>query len=80
MLKSFEGIIDNCGLRSFQQAGGSLRLPPLDGGQDAVPFWANLDERFATAVLKELVAGNRRRALSLLEENAVSLGTIPAVR
>lgn len=76
MLQAFEGLIDANGLRSLRQGGGPARLD-VDSTSEAVPFWAVLDTQAASQVLKELLAGNRRFALSLLEATAKSLGSIP---
>lgn len=74
MLQAFEGIIDASGLCSLQQDGTKAVSRPLCGGNQ-VPIWEVLDTSAATQVLRELIAGNRRRALTLLETAAVSLGS-----
>lgn len=74
MLQSFEGIIDATGLCSLRQDGG--RAPfAVDANRDQVSFWAVVDTHSASQVLRELIAGNRRRALVMLEASAVSLGS-----
>jgi hypothetical protein len=74
MLQAFEGIIDASGLRSLRQDGSCLPMP-RDYRPDEVPFWAVLDTDAASRILRELFAGNRRQALTLLEASAVSLGS-----
>lgn len=74
MLQTFQGIIDAHGLCTLQQDEGALRLQVSETSQ-GVPFWAVLDHRAATRILRELLAGNRSRALRMLEERAVSLGS-----
>lgn len=74
MLQSFEGIIDATGLCSLRQDGS--RAPfAVDAKRNQVPFWAVVDTLSASQVLRELIAGNRRRALAILEASAVSLGS-----
>ena len=76
MLRSFEGIIDASGLRSLRQDDGFLHLHAYDEGSGSkVPFWAVLDTEDATVILRELLSGNRRQALKLLEESAITLGS-----
>ena len=76
MLQSFEGIIDASGLRSLRQDDGFLHLHSHDEGTGGkVPFWAVLDTNDATTILRELLSGNRRQALKLLEESAITLGS-----
>jgi hypothetical protein len=74
MLQTFQGIIDARGLCTLQQDEGALRLQVSDASQ-GVPFWAVLDHRVASGILRELLAGNHSRALRLLEERAISLGS-----
>lgn len=80
MLQAFAGIIDASGLRSLQQDNGRIQPDSNESGTASVPFWAILDTNDATRVLKELLSGNRRRALRLLEEASVSLGSNPRHR
>ena len=76
MLRSFEGIIDASGLRSLRQDDGFLHQHAYDEGSSSkVPFWAVLDTQDATVILRELLSGNRRQALKLLEESAITLGS-----
>lgn len=75
MLQAFEGMIDATGLCSFRQDGSRARII-LSDNRNQIPFWAVVDIHSASDVLRELMAGNRRRALSMLEESAVSLGRI----
>lgn len=75
MVLDFEGIIDARGLQALQQCSDSLRLPSRRGA--AVRFWAALDHRLATQVLREMLAGDRGRALRLLEEFCVAIGSKP---
>lgn len=74
MLQAFEGIIDASGLCSLRQDGSRSSFAAIPQ-RSQIPFWAVIDSHSATQVLKELIAGNRRRALSLLEASAVSLGS-----
>ena len=73
MLREFHGIIDATGLCSLGQSARSGRTH-----EACLPFWAVLDECSASDILHELLAGRRERALKLLEEFAVSLGTEPS--
>ena len=76
MLRSFEGIIDASGLRSLRQDDGFLHQHSNDEGSSSkLPFWAVLDTQDATVILRELLSGNRRQALKLLEECAITLGS-----
>lgn len=77
MLQAFAGIIDVNGLRSLRQDNGHTRPGSADSEATSIPFWAILDTNDATRVLKELLLGDRRRALRLLEEASVSLGSDP---
>jgi hypothetical protein len=80
MLQAFAGIIDANGLRSLRQDNGRIHPGRADTEAASVPFWAILDTNDATRVLRELLSGNRRRALRLLEEASVSLGSDPRHR
>lgn len=77
MLCEFQGIIDQEGLARFEQRSDWTRL--ADNNEESlskrVPFWAVLDTEIATEILRELMQGSRKRALRILEESAVSLGT-----
>ena len=76
MLRSFEGIIDASGLRSLRQDDGFLHQHSNDEGPSGkVPFWAVLDTQDATVIIRELLSGNRRQALKLLEASAITLGS-----
>lgn len=77
MLRSFEGHIDASGLCSLRQNDGDSGplLSANLGRTPAVPFWAVIDTADATNIIRELLSGNRRRALVLLEEAAVTLGS-----
>ena len=75
MLQDFEGIIDASGLCTLHQDGGSLRLHVPESNREHIPFWAALAHRFAAAILREMVAGNRGRALRMLEECAHCIGS-----
>jgi len=73
MLQAYEGIIDASGLCTLHQDGGSLRLP--ESNREGIPFWAVLDHRSAATILQEMIAGNRGRALRMLEECAHCIGS-----
>ena len=75
MLQAFEGIIDAGGLCSLRQDNGSDYRSNVSCSSERVQFWAVLDTQNATQILRELLAGNRRRALALLEETATTLGS-----
>lgn len=78
MLIEFEGTIDAQGLRTFRRC-SELKVPASRDQHEqrqSLTFWAVLESQAATSILGELFSGNRRRALRLLEEEAVSLGTI----
>ncbi len=78
MLIEFEGTIDAQGLRTFRKC-SELQAPAsrdLRDEQLSLAFWAVLESQAATSILGELFSGNRHRALRLLEEEAVSLGTV----
>ena len=78
MLKDFQGIIDSQGLRTFRQSASSITGEADIASTDArVPFWAVVEERAATGILREMMLGSRQRALRLLEEAAVSIGCEP---
>lgn len=72
MLREFHGTINASGLCSLGQT-----VPTTQLCANALPIWAVLDDCAATRVIRELVAGNRVRALRLLEEFAYSLGSEP---
>lgn len=74
MLQAFEGIIDATGLRSLRQDSNCRRVSSCNES-DAVPFWAVLESKVATQIIREILSGNRLRALRLLESSAVSLGS-----
>lgn len=74
MLQAFEGIIDVTGLRSLRQD-SNRRCVLSCNESDAVPFWAVLESKVATQIIREILSGNRLRALRLLESSAVSLGS-----
>lgn len=75
MIQAFEGIIDGSGLCTLHQDGGSLRLHSADAKGERIPFWAVMDHRCAATIVREIFSGNRARALRLLEESALSLGS-----
>ena len=75
MLREFQGIIDWNGLTRFDQRSEHLRVRGSELPPSAVPFWAVIEAQAATQILKELLLGHRQRALRLLEESAVSIGT-----
>lgn len=72
MLREFHGTINASGLCSLGQS-----VPAESLNANAFPIWAILDDCAATQVIRELVSGNRIRALRLLEEFALSLGSEP---
>ena len=79
MLREFEGIINSTGLCHFQQTSDLKEhqdsMVPLE---EHVVFWAVLEVQAASCIMRELMSGSRDRALKLLEETAVSLGSQPA--
>ncbi len=77
MLKEFEGIIDSQGLCVFRQPSVDATLAEQYRTNDRphVAFWAVLEMQAAANILQELTLGSRDRALRLLEELSVSLGT-----
>jgi len=76
MLTEFEGTFNARGLCSFQESRDARSLPCQPAIQSGlVAFWAVLELTSAIDVLNELRTGGRRRALRLLEELAVSVGT-----
>ncbi len=77
MLTEFEGTINARGLCSFRESRESRSLSDLPAKQSGlVAFWAVLELTSAIDILNELKTGGRSRALRLLEEVAVSLGTL----
>lgn len=78
MLKDFQGIIDSQGLRTFRQSASSITGEAAVASTGArVPFWAVIEEHAATSILREMMLGSRQRALRLLEEAAISIGSEP---
>lgn len=75
MLYEFQGIIGRDGLRSFGQSAATQDSLAQISNATLVAFWAVVDSESATGILRELAYGSRRRALRLLEETAVSLGS-----
>ena len=75
MQQAFEGIIDASGLCSLRQDNRGDYRSNVSCSSMCVQFWAVLDTQCATQILRELLAGNRRRALALLEETATTLGS-----
>jgi len=75
MLQNFTGIIDATGLCSLQQEGGFFPYVRGSDQDKRIPVWVVIEQKSATRVIRELMQGNRRRALTLLEELAHSLGT-----
>jgi len=74
MLTEYEGTIDSTGICLFQQSPTTGdRLPKRTA--NLVPFWAILEADLASEIEREWRAGGRFRALQMLEELAVSLGT-----
>jgi hypothetical protein len=80
MLRAFQGIIDANGLRSLRQDEGRFLAIEPSRQASSIPFWAILDTSDATRVIRELLSGNRRQALKLLEEVSISLGSNPRHR
>jgi len=79
MLREFEGIINSTGLCHFQQTSDlKKRQDLLVSPEEHVVFWAVLEVQAASCIMRELISGSRDRALKLLEETAVSLGSQPA--
>lgn len=78
MLIEFEGTINEEGLCEFRQS--SNRQPAVrtvSRLQPHVRFWAVLESGAASRVLEQHANGRRAAALRLLEESAVSLGSLP---
>lgn len=74
MLRSFTGTFDAGGIRSFQ-----LELDcalDLETPAAVVRFWAVLDLGDARLVQKAISAGDRTRALQLISDHSLSIGTI----
>ena len=78
MLIEFKGAINSNGLCSFQQVcNDAERFDAPEAGQEQIQFWAVLEAEAATRVLRELIRGSRIRAMQLLDELAVSMGSQP---
>lgn len=79
MLTEYEGIIDAQGLRTFNKCtGGDMRLD-RPGSKSSIleyiRFWAVIESQSAAWISEELDTGSRVRAMRMLEELAVSLGS-----
>ena len=75
MLREFQGIIDGNGLARFDHGSVHSFLSGPTAQQRRYPFWAIVDSQIASEILKELMFGSRQRALRMLEESAVCIGT-----
>lgn len=77
MLIEFHGLADHNGIRVLTQnrLAHSVADAPT-GVSHQVAFWAVLEEQDAATILSRYGVGMRQDALKLLEESAVSLGTI----
>jgi len=75
MLQSFTGTFDAGGLRSLE--------PERDHGNRTTPaaslchFWAVLESPVDRRIRAAYHSGDRARALQLISDYAVSLGTVP---
>lgn len=82
MLSEFRGIIDSEGLRSFRQCcdadGAPARADSTELPYPHVPFWAVVETATATCIIRELLTGSRKRALRMLEESALTIGSSAA--
>lgn len=77
MLIEYSGIIDSGGLRTFRRISNpAMRSDaPEHRRFSSVGFWAVLDAETAEQILRVLQSGSRIRAMRLLEESAISIGS-----
>ena len=75
MLQSYIGTIDMSGLRSLRTEECGESVAPL-GDPTVVSFWAILDTDQLPEICRALVMGHRGAALSLVTQQAKSLGRI----
>ena len=74
MLQSFTGTFDAGGIRSFQLE--QNHVPDPEVPRAAVRFWAVLDSCDAPLIQRAISAGDRTRALRLISDHSLSMGTI----
>lgn len=78
MLIEFEGTINEEGLCEFRQLSSHRPMTSIVSRlMPHVRFWAVLESDDASRVLQQHASGRRAAALRLLEESAVSLGSLP---
>ncbi len=75
MLQSFVGTYDQSGLRSLRLEEANSALP-WTSPTGAAPFWAVLDSSDVPEICRAVCHGRRRRALRLLNERALTLGSL----
>jgi len=74
MIQSFTGTFDAHGVRSLRiEADDTPRGLPSDA---STHFWAVLDSRDVPLIHRAIVAGDRKRALKLISDHSLSMGTI----
>jgi len=74
MLQSLRGTIDANGIRSLRIE--TANEPPYHHGQSSAEFWAVLNDAELPIIRATIQAGDRWRAMKLLNERAVSLGSV----
>lgn len=75
MLTEFHGIADSNGLLDLRQFSSNRSLGEQRSESSRLHFWAVIEDTVVPSIVAELTGGSRKRAMELLEECAVSIGT-----